>query len=70
VTEVRAWDLRFLPDTSYPLEGAVLNLPDFADRYLDAELVGSNAGLLKLTVGGKLNNVVAGARFELATFGL
>jgi hypothetical protein len=48
----------------------VLNLPDFVDSYLEAELVGSNAGLLKLAVGGKLNNVVAGARFELATFGL
>ena len=51
MTEVIAWDLRFPPDTSYPLEGAVLNLSDFADRYLEAELVGSNAGLLKLAVG-------------------
>jgi hypothetical protein len=41
----------------------VLNLPDFADGYLEVELVGSYAGLLKLAVGGKSNNVVAGARF-------
>jgi hypothetical protein len=42
----------------------VLNLPDFADGYLEVELVGSSAGLLKLAVGGKSNNVVAGARFD------
>ena len=64
MTEVIAWDLRFLPDTSYPLEEAVPNLPDFADSYLEAELVGSNAGLLKLAVGGNLNNVVAVERFS------
>ena len=64
MTEVIAWDLRFLPDTSYPLEGAVLNLHDFSDSYLEAELVGSNAGLLKLAVGGKRNNVVEGERFS------
>jgi hypothetical protein len=41
VTEVIAWDLRFLPDTSYPLEGAVLNLPDFSDSYLEASCWGA-----------------------------
>jgi hypothetical protein len=32
------------------------------DSYLDVELLGSDAGLLKLAVGGKSNNVVAGER--------
>ena len=64
MTEVSTWYLRSLPDTSYPLERAVLNLPDFADGYLEVELVGSSAGLLKLVVGGKSNNVVAGARLD------
>jgi hypothetical protein len=34
------------------------------DGYLEAELVGSYAGLLKLAVGGKSNNVVAGERYS------
>ena len=70
MTEVSTWYLRSLPDTSYPLDRAVLNLPDFADGYLEVELVGSSAGLLKLAVGGKSNNVVAGEGFEPSTFGL
>jgi hypothetical protein len=31
--------------------------------YLEAEMTGKYAGLAKLVVGGKLNKVVAGARF-------
>ena len=34
MVEVSTWYLRSLPDTSYPIERAVLNLPDFADGYL------------------------------------
>jgi hypothetical protein len=40
------------------------------EGHLEAELVGRYAGLVKLTVGGKLNNVVAGEGFEPSTFGL
>ncbi len=38
--------------------------------YLEAEMAGRYAGLLKLAVGQKLNNVVAGGGFEPPTFGL
>ena len=41
-----------------------------ADGYLEAELVGRYEGLVKLAVGAKLNNVVAGEGFEPSTFGL
>ena len=37
---------------------------------LEAELTGRSAGLVKLAVGTKLNNVVAGEGFEPPTFGL
>ena len=40
------------------------------DGYLEAELTGRYEGVLKLAVGAKLNNVVAGEGFEPSTFGL
>jgi hypothetical protein len=36
---------------------------NYVDGHLEAELIGRYAGLVKLAVGGKLNNVVAGAQF-------
>ena len=47
-----------------------IRLAPMADGYLEAILTGRYAGLLKLVVGGKLNNVVAGRGFEPLTFGL
>jgi hypothetical protein len=41
-----------------------------ANGYLEAEMTGDHAELLKLAAGGKLNNVVAGEGFEPSTFGL
>ena len=38
--------------------------------YLEAEMTGRYAGLVKLAVGAQLNNVVAGEGFEPSTFGL
>jgi hypothetical protein len=40
-----------------------IRLMPTAAGYLEAEMVGGYAGLAKLVVGGKLNKVVAGARF-------
>jgi hypothetical protein len=47
-----------------------IRLAPTADGYLEAVLTGRYEGLLKLAVGGKLNNVVAGRGFEPLTFGL
>jgi hypothetical protein len=41
-----------------------------AEGYLEAELTGLYAGLVKLAVGMMLKNVVAGEGFEPSTFGL
>ena len=51
------------------LVGEIKLLPT-AEGYLMAEMRGRYAGLLKLAVGAKLNNVVAGGGFEPPTFGL
>ncbi len=47
-----------------------IKLVSTTEGYLEAELVGNHAGLVKLAVGAKLNNVVAGEGFEPSTFGL
>ena len=47
-----------------------ITLRPTADGSLEAELVGRYEGLVKLAVGAKLNNVVAGEGFEPSTFGL
>jgi hypothetical protein len=40
------------------------------EGYLEAVMTGTYAGLVKLAVGAKLNNLVAGEGFEPSTFGL
>ena len=47
-----------------------IRLAPTADGYLEAALAARYAGLVKLVVGGKLNNLVAGRGFEPLTFGL
>ena len=47
-----------------------IRLVPTADGYLEAVLTGRYEGLLKLAVGTKLNNLVAGEGFEPSTFGL
>ena len=47
-----------------------IRLAPRTDGYLEAALTGRYEGLLKLVVGGKLNNLVAGRGFEPLTFGL
>ncbi|TKB74286.1 MAG: recombinase family protein [Nitrospira sp.] len=47
-----------------------IRLVPTADGYLDAVLTGRYEGVLKLAVGAKLNNMVAGEGFEPSTFGL
>ena len=47
-----------------------IRLVPMADGYLEAVLTGRYEGLLKLPVGNKLNNLVAGEGFEPSTFGL
>ncbi len=44
------------------LVGEIRLIPS-SDGYLEAELAGHYEGLLKLVIGRKLNNVVAGDRF-------
>ncbi|MDA2911731.1 recombinase family protein [Nitrospiraceae bacterium AH_259_D15_M11_P09] len=52
------------------LLGGGIKLVPTTDGYLEAELVGDYAGLLKLAAGTKLNYMVAGEGFEPSTFGL
>ncbi len=52
------------------LLGGEIKLVPTGDGHLEAELVGHYGGLVKLAVGGKLSNVVAGEGFEPSTFGL
>jgi site-specific DNA recombinase len=47
-----------------------IRLTPTADGYLEAVLTRRNEGVLKLAVGSKLNNLVAGEGFEPSTFGL
>lgn len=47
-----------------------IKLVPTAEGYLEAQLTGSYSGLVKLAVGTKLNNLVAGEGFEPSTFGL
>ena len=47
-----------------------IKLVPTAEGYLEAELTGRYQGLVKLAVGTKLNNLVAGEGFEPSTFGL
>ena len=47
-----------------------IRLVPMADGYLEAVLTGRLEGVLKLAVGAKLNNLVAGEGFEPSTFGL
>jgi hypothetical protein len=51
------------------LVGEIRIVP-MAEGHLEAVLTRRYEGLLKLAVGGKLNNLVAGEGFEPSTFGL
>ena len=51
------------------LVGEIRLVPN-AGGYLEAEMTGIYAGLAKLAIGAKLNNLVAGEGFEPSTFGL
>ena len=51
------------------LVGEIRLVPN-AGGYLEAEMTGRYAGLAKLAIGAKLNNLVAGEGFEPSTFGL
>jgi site-specific DNA recombinase len=47
-----------------------IRLVPTTDGYLEAVMTGRYKGVLKLAVGSKLNNMVAGEGFEPSTFGL
>jgi site-specific DNA recombinase len=47
-----------------------IRLVPTTDGYLEAVMTGRYEGVLKLAVGSKLNNMVAGEGFEPSTFGL
>lgn len=52
------------------LVGGEIKLVRTTEGYLEAEIAGNYAGLIKLAVGMKLKNMVAGEGFEPSTFGL
>ena len=47
-----------------------IRLVPMTGTYLEAEMKGRYAGLVKLAIGARLNNLVAGEGFEPSTFGL
>jgi hypothetical protein len=52
------------------LVGGEIKLVRTTEGYLEAEIAGNYARLIKLAVGMKLKNMVAGEGFEPSTFGL